>query len=1008
MLYYMNQNKISAAIDFGEKGIKAVIDEQGEESNAYLSHALLLAGLYQKAARYENAAVLYENVSGKIRNAIGEQHAAYADILNFLALAYEKMYKNNKADSLYQVVLRIRKQTQGELHEDYVLTLRQLGSFYKNSGYYQKALNCYVRAESLLKTLKGESHPDYAACINALGLIYYHLENYEEAEKLFQQSLQILEKSSGRQHPAVANVLNNLGGLYENLADFTKAEQYYREAVSISKKTVGNEHPDYARALNNLALFYKNTGSYEKAEKRLKECLQIEKKVFGERHPQYAITLNNLAGLYETAGNFAAAEKIYLRALDIYVLNKVTHHPDYASLLNNLAGLYETVMKFSKAESLYREALEIRKKIFGEYHTDYAGTLNDLGYLMVQQRKYPLADSFYRASLAIKEKILGQRHPSYLNTLFNLGIFCFHNGKQREGEKMLMAAASALADFQITHQAAMSEKETIAWIEKMNFRNEMLLSLPLYNTLSDSVLQFICNQQLLFKSFTLSELRNALSQFQNSPDSSVRRRFQHWIQLKNKLLKLYSENDTGEAIANTEAEIEAAEKELNEMGLESLKAQARYQLTLEDIGSRLDPDEAAVEFVRFQLFHKNWKDSILYAAFIILPDRKTPVYVPLFEEKQLRKILDSAGRKPIHRAQRLYANYTVKESSAEHPGIQLYRLMWEPLEKYLSGIRKISYSPAGGLYAVAFHALPTHSNRLLMEKYKLKQYVSCREIYFRNKNAETGLPRSIVLFGNPAFDSDSAEMINRAKQNSLQQNISNSALALQNVMKQFRGQRGARWAPLPGTAKETEMIKWLFQDKKIPARTFLLKNASEENFKLLSGNSPEILHVATHGFFLPPPKKQKWQAAKGTENVFQRMENPLLRSGLALAGCQRIWSGKPPVEGAEDGILTAYEISQLNLRNTELAVLSACETGLGDIRGGEGVFGLQRAFKQAGVKKMLLSLWEVPDKETAELMNRFYSYRLNGKSDDEAFFLTQQELKQKYSALHWAAFVLVE
>jgi CHAT domain-containing protein len=213
---------------------------------------------------------------------------------------------------------------------------------------------------------------------------------------------------------------------------------------------------------------------------------------------------------------------------------------------------------------------------------------------------------------------------------------------------------------------------------------------------------------------------------------------------------------------------------------------------------------------------------------------------------------------------------------------------------------------------------------------------------------------------------------------------------------------------LPGSAEEVSTIQQLFHEYKLAGNSFMELYASEENLKALSGNSPQILHIATHGFFLPEPNKAKNDKVLNQTNAYTLADDPLLRTGLILAGGNYAWSGKTPVEGVEDGIATAYEISQLNLSNTELVVLSACETALGDVKGSEGVFGLQRAFKMAGVKKMLVSLWKIPDKETAELMTSFYTYWMKGKTINDAFTQAQADMRKKYSPFYWAAFVLVE
>ncbi|MBK9661389.1 MAG: CHAT domain-containing protein [Chitinophagaceae bacterium] len=281
-------------------------------------------------------------------------------------------------------------------------------------------------------------------------------------------------------------------------------------------------------------------------------------------------------------------------------------------------------------------------------------------------------------------------------------------------------------------------------------------------------------------------------------------------------------------------------------------------------------------------------------------------------------------------------------------GTELYKLIWQPLEPYLKGVKKVSYSPAGKLYSIAFHALPVDSATVLMDKYQLQQYTSTRQVVLREQEKQNSKPQNITLFGDASFTLDSLQIV---KGKTKTENISSNIYTPQN-----RGISDSTWSNLPGTAQEVKTIQQLFDSNKISTNSFVQKTASEENLKALSGNSPQILHIATHGFFLPEPDKKRKENNFNNENTYTLADDPLLRSGLILAGGNYAWSGKTPIDGVEDGIATAYEISQLNLSNTELVVLSACETALGDVKGSEGVFGLQRAFKMAGVKKMIVSL----------------------------------------------------
>jgi CHAT domain-containing protein len=324
------------------------------------------------------------------------------------------------------------------------------------------------------------------------------------------------------------------------------------------------------------------------------------------------------------------------------------------------------------------------------------------------------------------------------------------------------------------------------------------------------------------------------------------------------------------------------------------------------------------------------------------------------------------------------------------------------LESYLNGIKKITYSPAGKIFGIALEALPVDSVNLLMDKYHMQQYISTRQVALRNVEKLSSKPGSIIFFGNASFTMDSLDLL-KQKESITSDNISTSVYTPEN-----RGSNSNDWPDLPGTAEEVDKIKQLFTQNKITAGAFLQASATEENLKALNNKSPQILHIATHGFFLPVPSNKKKGLGTDNNNTYTLADDPLLRSGLMFAGCNYAWSGKTPIEGVEDGIATAYEISQLNLSNTELVVLSACETALGDVKGSEGVFGLQRAFKMAGVKKMIVSLWQVPDKETAELMTTFYTNWFNGQTITESFYNAQSAMRKKYSPYYWAAFVLVE
>jgi len=639
---------------------------------------------------------------------------------------------------------------------------------------------------------------------------------------------------------------------------------------------------------------------------------------------------------------------------------------------NNLAVLYSSMGQYEKAELLFIQVKEILKKVLGETHPNYASNLDNMAALYQVMGKYEKAEPL----------ILQNNYIVLQNLLKNFTIL----SEKEKGDYI----ANKISMLETNNSFIYNHKKASSSFIRNNF-----------------------NQQLIFKSLTLTDTRNVLSSIQQNADTVIQKLLKDWLNSKCILAKQYSLSiaDRRPDINEVETRTESLEKELSRKSSEFRNQQNAIRISLQDVQKNLQQDEVAIEFVSFQLYNKKWTDSTIYAAYILQKTDSVPRFVPLFEEKQLISILENAkknttlnkGKSSTKIAATLYNKSDISPGNGTGLGDSLYKLLWVPIEPYLKRSTKISYSPAGLLFEVAIHALPIGEGKILMDKYEFYQYTSTRQIALRNDSAENTKPHSIVLFGDPVFSMDSIDIVTQRGQESRSITPAYSFFSLP------KGNRGDAWERLSGTAKEIEGIGKIFNEDSCVVITFREMNASEKNLKELDGQSPQILHLATHGFFLPSPAEKIAKNERFDQgNIYKRSEDPLLRNGIVLAGANYVWTGKAPIEGAEDGIATAYEISQLNLSNTELVVLSACETALGDVKGSEGVFGLQRGLKMAGVKNIIVSLWEVPDEETVELMTIFYSYWLKGKTLEKSFYHAQSDMRKKYPAVKWAAFVLVE
>lgn len=417
--------------------------------------------------------------------------------------------------------------------------------------------------------------------------------------------------------------------------------------------------------------------------------------------------------------------------------------------------------------------------------------------------------------------------------------------------------------------------------------------------------------------------------------------------------------------------------------------------TWKDIRDNLDNKEAAIEFVPLFNIPEN-KDTIIayYAAAIVKKSYKEPQIIGLCTNA----FLDSL----THRESGLRPNKYVNRLYNGTRGVDLYEAIWKPLENSLRGIKTIYYAPSGLLSSISFNAIKV-DNKCLSDIYDMRLVSSTSEV-IEMKNKKSNLPKEAVIYGGIKYDVSDEVLLAEARGYTHEANAANS----------FRGSEQARgvWGYLPGTKEEAETINNTLKKSGISTRLFEGESANEESFKALSHKgSNRYLHIATHGFFLKDSKDI-------TTNQFvlnnysidkDKALTPMQLTGLLFAGANRAWKNSNVIPGIEDGILTADEISHIDLRGTEVVVLSACTTGLGDFSSPEGVFGLQRAFKLAGVKTIIMSLWEVSDEATSKLMQLFYENISHGMETHNAFRKAQFELKkQNDNPFEWAGFVLLD
>jgi CHAT domain-containing protein/Tfp pilus assembly protein PilF len=913
---------------------------------------------YYNSGDYKNALINWEKGVTQAEKEFGKNHEYYATSLNNLALLYKSMGQYNKAEPLYKEAIKIRKEVQGENHPDYATSINNLALLYQSMGKYDKVEPLFKEAMKTRKEVLGENHPDYAISLNNMALLYKLMGQYNKAEPLFKEAIKIKKEALGEKHPSYATSLNNLAILYDAMGQYDKAEPLYKEAMEIRKEVQGEKHPDYANSLNNLAIVYKLMKQYDKAALLFKEALKIRKDVLGKKHPDYANSLNSLAGLYDAMGQQDKAEPLYKEAMNIRKEILGEKHPDYANSISNLAGLYDAMGQQDKAEPLYKEAMNIRKEILGEKHPDYANSLNNLALLYLNNGQYEKAEPFFLKT-----------NENYLNQIK-------------------------------IYYPALSESEKVKFLKTIEYDFDIFYSFGIKRIVENkNITKNIFDLRLNTKGLILSSTSNVRKRITESNDRELIEKFDKLLSLRTEIGKAYilslEEQKKREInLKELEASANELEKEIS-LNSEDIKSERESRIIkCKDIQNSLKQNEAAVEFLDFRYFDKKWTYTTYYCAIISRPDLENPVLINLCTLNELKGYLSGSSEN-----QNSYVRNDEKSSG-------LYNLIWKPLEKYLNGTEKVYISPSGILNKVSFALLKADEQNLLIDKYNLRYVGNLKEIVLKKESELKNKVLTASIFGGINYDIDTSNIKDVASKLSRGSNDEwnpPSDMILNNAPVT----KVSKWNYLPGTLIEADKIKSLFESNNLKVNEFTGNEATKEALKSLnSKNSPTVLHISTHGYFFPEPQKNYKETGTIT---YIASDNPLFRSGLILAGANRVWMGGSEIEGIENGILTAYEVSNMDLMNTELVVLSACETGLGDIKGGEGVYGLQRAFKIAGAKTIIMSLWKVPDKETMELMELFYTNWLEKNiTKRKAFSEAQKEMRKKYEPYYWAAFVMIE
>ncbi len=822
--------------------------------------------------------------------------------------------------------------------------LLNLGWFYGNMARYESAQEALDRCLDIRQRLLGPDAAPVAEVLNALGALEENRSNLNLAEAFYQQAITIQEKVLGTQSAITANTWNNLATLYWIMGDYASAQKFFTQALAVREKTLGPDSVVVAKTLDNLALLDSSLGDYDEAQDYFQRALRIRTARLGSDNPSTLTTLSQLGLLDVRRGDDVRAEPLLEQAVAMQEKISQADDPDLARSLAQLAMLYDRRKLYAKAEPLHVRALEIRRKILGNDHPDVAASLVALARHDHAEGRLAEALPLYQQALKIDQEALGQNHPDTLAVASDLAFLQIELRKPDEATRLARDVADAQQNMLNGVFTFAAERQ------RMGFERT-IEPCDLPAALADADL--LAEMVLRTKGVVLDSLLEDEAVTRAERDPEVREMME-----KRRLLLAQlgqsSEEDAGNDFSNPPpATIERQKLEQEERELEASLAdkgvgsgQTRRSLATDvsEVQGALPGDAALVEYVAYNRYTGHLGFEPAYGAVVMTRDAPCQwVTLGSAAEIEARVRLDQK-----------YMRRRVREAVLSEVLRGLYQSLCQPVLAALpNGIHCLIISPDGDLNFVSFATLLDADDHFLADDFELSYVSSGRDLLQR-----PGLvPRTkrLVVFADPDYN-----------------HRPNASVAV------HARERGATpgddlLPPLPGTEREATFLQLEAQRDGLEAEVFRGADASEAN--LARQDSPYVLHLATHGLYLSEEEMPNLpvDAADGEGKALAAQ--PMTRSLLALAGAAvtlREWRKGifPPREN--DGLLTAQQAAGLNLDHTWLVVLSACDTGGGEARAGEGVLGLRRGFAEAGAQNLLMTLWTADDLETADLMEAFY------------------------------------
>ena len=1007
---YARKGNYNKAIEIGEQGLEMLRKKYGEGHHYCCIALASLANYYSArglAGDSQKAVELCEKALEKMKTGT----PAYASALNSLVFFYSQTGNLIQANKLTKKALKEAKKLQKKDPINGAIVLNNNAIRLAAIGNYEQALDYMLTAKGFYDEAGSTQTLSYSKILTNLGTYYHHLHRYQDAVVVLEQALPVLERLVGKESSDYIRCVSDLSSVYKELGNLEKADELAHESDQISRKLGSQDNVKYAKSLSKQAATFASNGNYQRAIEHERKVIEIYRNRKDSLSMAFAI--GELANYLFANGNKEKALATMEQALDIY-RNRGLQSPNYAQALNNSAILYYNAGNYQQASLYGQQSLDMYKQIGDTISAIYARILsnNALFHFVSNDRRNTI--EIAQKAVSLHRSLLGESHPDNVPLLYNLAVYQMQSDMWQEAQKNYQQALKIQAEQVRTNflHLTSQERESFWNQKKYVFGFAPLLAYQLNKNHiegSETAISDAYNAILFTKGILLNSDIDFKNLLKRTGDKLLLDKYEKLEQLRQNERDYYKLNANQRVtfdIKKIQEEIYQLERSLVRGCKEYGNFTENLAITAEKISQSLNDDEAAIEFA--DIYLKGIGTT--YLAFLLRKGDKTPKLIRLFSEEDLKDLK--------------YGTKTFKEAMKDEKGVGLLyndsvfgNRLWKPITSQLQGVKKIYFSPTGMFYQMGIEYLPCDANQRINDLYAVYRLSSTKSLIHPTKVEKIS---TATIYGGLNYDMSLTAL--RSQHDKCLDNESHAPLLAYTDTRSpgyvYGMQRTLDSLSIRGSVNFLEGTKYealnineqLLQNNVDTTYVLMGDEGIEETFKQLNGTSRSIIHIATHGFsFSEQEIKEKGDKLVFINEQNDNLDNMLNYSGLLMSGANYVLKGRKLPEDIEDGILTAREISQVDLGKVGLVVLSACQTALGEIRE-DGVFGIQRGFKKAGAHSLLMSLWKVDDRATEIMMTAFYRNLVKSNDRYDAFKKAQKTVRERgfKSPYYWASFILLD